>query len=53
MLIHISYKNGNQETILNVEEIHYGYNMITISLYVGSKEEILLSEISIFKVVNE
>ena len=53
MYIHISYKNGNSETILNVDEIHYGYDMITVSLKDSTKEEIRLSEISIFKVLSE
>ena len=52
MIIHIQYKNGNYETIVNVSEIHYGYNCMTISRTDESKEEIRFDEISIFKVVS-
>ena len=51
MLIHISYKNGNQETMLPIEEFHYGYDCLTITFSDGGKEEIKLSEISIFKII--
>ena len=53
MIIHIQYKNGSYETMVNVEEVHCGYNCITATRSDESKEEIRFDEISIFKVVSE
>ena len=53
MIIHIQYKNGNFETIVNVDKVYYGYNCITVTRSDESKEEIRLDEISKFKVVSE
>lgn len=52
MIIHIQYKNGNSETMVNVDEVHYGYNCMTVTRIDESKEEIRFDEISIFKVVS-
>ena len=53
MIIHIQYKNGNFETIVNVNEVHYGYSCVTVTKNDESKEEFRFDEISGFKVVQD